>query len=78
MPLIDVQVLEGVYSDEEKSRIIEKLTQAFGEIAGRTMAEATSVRIHEIRSGSLGVCRQADDHRGRPGHAQARLIAIIS
>lgn len=54
MPLIDVQVLEGVYSDEEKSRIIEKLTQAFGEIAGRTMAEATSVRIHEIRSGSWG------------------------
>ena len=54
MPLIDVQVLEGVYSDEEKAQIIEKVTRAFGEVAGQTMADATSVRIHEIRSGSWG------------------------
>ncbi len=54
MPLIDIQVLEGVYSDEEKAQIIEKVTSAFGEVAGQTMAGATSVRIHEIRSGAWG------------------------
>jgi 4-oxalocrotonate tautomerase len=54
MPLIDIQVMEGVFTDDEKRRMIEKLTEAFGSVAGQAMAEATSVRIHEIKSGSWG------------------------
>lgn len=54
MPLIDVQVLEGVFSDEEKAQMIEKLSAAFGDVAGETMRQGTSVRIHEVRSGSWG------------------------
>jgi 4-oxalocrotonate tautomerase len=54
MPAIDIQVLEGVFTDEEKARIIEKVTNAFGEVAGATIRGGTSVRIHEVRSGSWG------------------------
>ena len=54
MPLIDIQIMEGVFTDEEKARMIEKVTAGFGAVAGQAMADATSVRIHEIKSGSWG------------------------
>ena len=38
MPLIDIQVIEGVFSDEEKADMISKVTAAFGEAAGGDMA----------------------------------------
>lgn len=54
MPSIDIQVLEGVFSDDDKARIIEGVTQAFGAVAGETIMNNTSVRIHEIGSGGWG------------------------
>ncbi|WP_455373630.1 tautomerase family protein [Limibacillus halophilus] len=54
MPLIDIQVLEGVFTPDEKRDMIKKVTEAFGEVAGETMRAATSVRIHEVQSGSWG------------------------
>ena len=54
MPSIDIQVLEGVFSAQEKSEIIRKVTNAFGEVAGETIKGGTSVRVHEVRSGSWG------------------------
>ena len=54
MPSIDIQVMEGVFDDAEKARIIKSVTKAFGETAGGKMLKNTSVRIHEIKSGSWG------------------------
>lgn len=54
MPSIDIQVLEDVFSAEDKAEIIRKVTNAFGEVAGQTIKAGTSVRIHEVRSGSWG------------------------
>ena len=54
MPLIDIQVMEGVFDTDEKGRMIEAVTKAFGDVAGRAMADATSVRIHEIKPGAWG------------------------
>jgi 4-oxalocrotonate tautomerase len=54
MPSIDIQVLEGVFSTKEKAEIIQKVTDAFGEVAGLTIRAGTSVRIHEVRSGAWG------------------------
>lgn len=54
MPLIDIHVMEGVFSDEEKTRIIQGTAKAFGDVAGRTMERMTSVRIHEVKSGHWG------------------------
>lgn len=54
MPLIDIHVLEGVFTDDEKHRIIIGTARAFGTVAGKAMQENTSVRIHEVKSGSWG------------------------
>lgn len=54
MPSIEIQVLEGVFSTEEKGEIIRKVTAAFGEVAGETIKGSTSVRIVEIKSGAWG------------------------
>ncbi len=54
MPSIDIQVMEGVFSTEDKRLIIEKVTNAFGEVVGETLRAGTTVRIHEIQSGSWG------------------------
>ena len=54
MPSMDIQVLEGVFSEEEKAQIITRVTEAFGSVAGETIANGLSVRIHEVKSGSWG------------------------
>ena len=38
MPLIDIHVLEGVFSDEEKAQLISGTAKAFGKVAGSTNA----------------------------------------
>ena len=55
MPMIDIQVLEGVFDAEEKERIIKSVIRAFGEAAGGKMYQNTSCRIHEVKSGSWGL-----------------------
>ena len=52
MPLIDIHVLEGVFNDEEKRRLICETAKAFGKVAGQEMQDNTSVRIHEVKSGN--------------------------
>ncbi|MEM8579399.1 MAG: tautomerase family protein [Pseudomonadota bacterium] len=54
MPLIDIHVLEGVFTDDEKARIITETARAFGSVAGQRMQDMTSVRVHEVRSGHWG------------------------
>ncbi|MEL6768398.1 MAG: tautomerase family protein [Pseudomonadota bacterium] len=54
MPLIDIHVLEGVFTDEEKGRMISGVAKAFGAVAGKTMEDMTSVRVHEVKSGHWG------------------------
>ena len=54
MPSIDIQVMQGVFSAEDKRLMIEKITDAFGEVVGETLRAGTTVRIHEIESGSWG------------------------
>lgn len=54
MPSIEIQVLEGVFSDREKGEIIRRVTDAFGSVAGETIRNGTSVRVLEVQSGSWG------------------------
>ena len=52
MPHIDIKVLEGVFNDTEKERILLDLIAAFGKAAGGNFKENTSAKIIEIKSGS--------------------------
>ncbi len=54
MPLIDIHVLEGVFTAEEKVQLIAEAAKAFGAVAGKAMQDNTSVRVHEVRSGHWG------------------------
>jgi 4-oxalocrotonate tautomerase len=55
MPLIQVKLIEGVFSDDQKREMIRKLTDAMVSIEGEAMREVTWVVLEEVRSGSWGM-----------------------
>ena len=55
MPLIQVKVIEGVFSSEQKGQIIRKLTDALVTIEGEAMRPVTWAIIEEVRSGDWAI-----------------------
>ena len=55
MPLINVKVIEGVFSAEQKGRIIRNLTEAMVEIEGEAMRSVTWTVVEEVKSGDWGI-----------------------
>jgi 4-oxalocrotonate tautomerase len=55
MPLIQVRVIKNVFSKEQKSQIISKLTDAMVSIEGENMRGVTWVKISEVTSGEWGI-----------------------
>jgi 4-oxalocrotonate tautomerase len=55
MPLIQVRLIEGVFNDQQKNRMVEKLTEAMVAIEGENLRGVTWVTIEEVRSGSWGI-----------------------
>jgi 4-oxalocrotonate tautomerase len=55
MPLINVKVIEGVFSAEQKTQIIRKLTDAMVDIEGEAMRPVTWTVIEEVKSGEWGI-----------------------
>jgi 4-oxalocrotonate tautomerase len=54
MPLADIKVIEGVFSDAEKAQMIEKVTEALVSVEGEALREKTVVMLEEVKSGSWG------------------------
>ncbi|MEM6462128.1 MAG: tautomerase family protein [Pseudomonadota bacterium] len=59
MPLVDIQVIEGVFTEAEKAEMIEKVTNTMVEIEGETMRGVTWVRVQDVPSGQWGIGGQA-------------------
>lgn len=55
MPLVDIQLIEGVFDDKQKQTMISKVTDAMVEIEGEALRGVTWVRVHEVASGSWGI-----------------------
>jgi 4-oxalocrotonate tautomerase len=55
MPLLNVKVIEGVFSDAQKRQIIEKLTDAMVSIEGENMRGVTWCVVEEVKSGDWGI-----------------------
>ena len=55
MPLVQVSVVKGVFSSQQKAEMISLLTDAMVRVEGENMRAATWVKIEEIESGSFGV-----------------------
>ena len=51
MPLINVKLIEDVFTPEQKRQIVEKLTDAMVAIEGESMRQVTLVVVEEVRSG---------------------------
>jgi len=55
MPLVDIQLIDGVFTAEQKKRMIQKVTDTMVEIEGEAMRPVTWVRVHEYASGAWGI-----------------------
>jgi 4-oxalocrotonate tautomerase len=55
MPLINVRLIEGVFSASQKQEMIRKLTDAMVAIEGENMRAVTAVIIDEVKSGDWGI-----------------------
>lgn len=59
VPLIQVSVIKGVFSAEQKNQMISRLTDAMVSIEGENMRGVTWVKVDEIESGDWGIGGQA-------------------
>jgi 4-oxalocrotonate tautomerase len=59
MPLINVKLIEGVFTPAQKKEMITGLTNAMVSIEGENMRPVTVVIIEEVRSGEWGFGGQA-------------------
>jgi len=59
MPLIQVKLIENVFTHEQKKQIITRLTDAMVSIEGENMRPVTWVVVEEVPSGEWGIGGQA-------------------
>ena len=55
MPLIQVKVIEGVFTPQQKQEILERLTETMVEIEGESLRSATVAVLEEVRSGNWAI-----------------------
>jgi len=55
VPLIQVKVIENVFSDEQKQQIVRNLTDAMVGIEGENMRPVTWCVVEEVKSGHWGI-----------------------
>ena len=55
MPLVNVRLIEGVFTPEQKQDMIRKLTDTMVSIEGENMRSVTWVVVEEVKSGDWGI-----------------------
>ena len=55
MPLLNVKLIDGVFTPKQKQEMIRKLTDTMVSIEGENMRQVTWVVIEEVKSGDWGV-----------------------
>ena len=55
MPLVDIQLIEGVFDKAQKQQMIRNVTEAMVEVEGEAMRGVTWVRVHEVASGEWAI-----------------------
>jgi 4-oxalocrotonate tautomerase len=59
MPLVDIKIIEGVFSEEEIKKLIKDVTDVIVSSMGENIRSHTLVVVQEVKSGSWGVGGQA-------------------
>jgi 4-oxalocrotonate tautomerase len=55
MPLVNMKVIEGVFSASQKTQLIHNLTEAVVAVEGEKMRGVTWVVIEEVKSGDWAI-----------------------
>lgn len=55
MPLVQVKVIEGVFSETQKKDMIKRLTDTMVSIEGENLRQVTWVTVEEVKSGDWGI-----------------------
>jgi 4-oxalocrotonate tautomerase len=55
MPLATIKVIEGVFTADEKRRMIEKVSEAMVSVEGENLREKTVVILEEVKSADWGI-----------------------
>jgi 4-oxalocrotonate tautomerase len=55
MPLIDIELIKGVFTPDQKRLMIQKVTDAMLAVEGENMRPVTWVRVQEIESGEWAI-----------------------
>ncbi len=55
MPLVNVKLIEGVFTPAQKQEMIRKLTDAMVSIEGESLRSVTWVVVEEVKSGDWGI-----------------------
>ena len=64
MPIVNVKLIEDVFTPQQKQQMIEKLTDVMVEIEGESMRPVTMVYIEDVKQGDWGIggkCMTASD-----------------
>ena len=55
MPLVTIKGIEGVFTDQQKAEVIQKVTDAMVSVEGESMRGITWVIFEEVKSGDWGI-----------------------
>ena len=55
MPLVNVHVIENVFTQEQKKQMIARLTDVMVSIEGEAFRPVTWVKIEEVKEGHWGI-----------------------
>jgi len=64
MPLVDINIIEGVFTSKQKQEMIRKVTDTMVSIEGDNLRGVTWVKINEVKEGDWGIggnCLTAKD-----------------
>lgn len=64
MPIVNIKLIDGVFTPQQKRKMIENLTGAMVKIEGENMRNVTMVYIDEVKQGDWGIsgkCMSAGD-----------------
>ena len=55
MPLVDIHVIKGVFTSDQKAAMISRVTDAMVSVEGEPLRGVTWVKINEVESGDWGI-----------------------
>ncbi|MAE01435.1 tautomerase family protein [Pseudoalteromonas lipolytica] len=55
MPLVNIDIIEGVFSAEQKQIMIKKVADTMVSIEGENLRGVTWVKINEVKQGDWGI-----------------------